>query len=354
MIKIRVHHYRALRGLCALAGLALLARTAFGQDQDDWWQHLRVGVPILVNVKAHFSENGQFNLNSEAGATGVSGVNHVYDDGYVKVDATGDAGGYTGYWGYQNASQYNAAAHTLTMESDTAYTTSGSADKDAQPFAGFEVAYGTDLWRFGSARIGWELGGSLMPIHITDDQPLPATVNQSLYTFSTTSPFGPIIVPTAPYNGGSSGEAEPTIQDTATAAGSASVPGTITGTRQLQLMLYTIRLGPTFSWNFVTNTALQIGAGPAVGILTGNYKFDETITTAGGSAENSGSLGATKTVFGEYVNASLTYRLVEHGDIYIGAQFMPLGNVNLSFPGRQASLDLRQAVQFSAGINWPF
>ncbi len=334
-----------------MAGLALLARTAYGQDEDDWWQHLRVGVPVLFNVKAHFSVNGQFNLNSEAGATGVSGVNHVYDDGYVKVDDTGDARLQTGYWGYQNASQYNPATHTLTMESDTAFTASGSAGKDAQPFAGFEAAYGTDLWRLRSVRIGWEIGASLMPIHITDDQPLAATVNQSLYTFNT----GTIIVPIAPYNGGSGPQGgEPTIYDTATAAGSASVPGTVTGTRQLQLMLYTIRLGPTFDWNFATNTALQIGAGPALGIVNGNYKFDETIITAGGSAQNSGSLGTTKTAFGGYVNASVTYRLVNHGDVYLGAQFMPLGNVNMSFPGRQASLDLRQALQFSAGINWPF
>ena len=105
---------------------------------------------------------------------------------------------------------------------------------------------------------------------------------------------------------------------------------------------------------FTTNTSLQIGAGPAVGILTGNYKFDETIVTAAGSAENSGSIGTTKTVFGGYVNAGLAYRFVENGEIYAGAQFMPLGNVNMNFPGRQATLDLRQAFQFSAGINWPF
>ena len=177
------------------------------------------------------------------------------------------------------------------MHSDTSYSASGSAGKDAQPFVGFEMAYGTDLWRFGSARIGWELGGSLMPIHVTDNQPLAATVNQSAYTFGT----GGIIVPTAPYNGGSSGVGEPTIGDVATAAGSASVPGTITGTRRLELMLYTVRLGPTFDWNFATNFTLQVGAGPAVGILTGDYKFDETIATAsGGSARNTGSIGRPK------------------------------------------------------------
>jgi hypothetical protein len=338
----------------SLAALALAARTASGQNNDDWLQHLRIGVPVLVNVRARFSVNGQFNLNSQAGPTGVTGANHIFNDGYVKVDDTGDALQQTGYWGYQNASQYNPVAHTLTMHSDTAYSASGSAEKNAQPFVGFEIAYGTDLWRFGRARIGWELGGSLMPIHITDDQPLAATVNQSAYTFNTAA-LGPIILPTAPYNGGPGPQGgEPTISDIATAAGSATVPGTVTGTRRLELMLYTLRLGPTFDWNFATNTSLQIGAGPAVGILTGDYKFDETIVTAVGSTQNSGSLGTTKTVYGGYVNASVAYRFTENGEVYADAQFMPLGNVNLNFPGRQATLDLRQAVQFSAGINWPF
>ena len=62
-------------------------------------------MPVLFNVKARFNVNGQFNLNSQAGPTGVSGANHIFNDGYVKVDATGDAGGQTGYWGYQSASQ---------------------------------------------------------------------------------------------------------------------------------------------------------------------------------------------------------------------------------------------------------
>jgi hypothetical protein len=37
-------------------------------------------------------------------ATG-GGINRCYDDGYVRVDITGNADSYTSYWGYQNSSQ---------------------------------------------------------------------------------------------------------------------------------------------------------------------------------------------------------------------------------------------------------
>jgi hypothetical protein len=345
------------RNACCL-GLVFLGVTASAQDEDSaptsdsWVQHLRIGLPVTVNVKAHFGVNGQFNLNSQAGPVGVSGANHVFNDGYVKVDGTGDANNVTGFWGYQNASQYNAAAQTLTFHSTDSYSTSGSADENAQPFIGFDAAYGTDLWHWDTVHLGWEIGAGLTPINITDDSTLNTTVNQSVYTFNT----GGIIVPTAPYNGGPSGVGEPTISDIATAQPGVTSPGIVTGTRRIEMMLYTVRLGPTFSWDFIPSARLMVGAGPVLGIVNGDYKFDETITTAGGgSAFNSGSIGSTKTTFGGYANANLIYHLMEHGDLYIGAQYMPLGTVDVNTPaGREAGLDLRGALQFSAGINWPF
>lgn len=35
----------------------------------------------------------------------TGGVDHDYDDGYVRVDSSGNAGGLTWFWGYQNQSQ---------------------------------------------------------------------------------------------------------------------------------------------------------------------------------------------------------------------------------------------------------
>jgi len=96
------------------------------------------------------------------------------------------------------------------------------------------------------------------------------------------------------------------------------------------------------------------GAGPAVGIVSGNYKFDETIVTAGGTSHNTGRIGMTRTVYGGYVNAAVVYHAVAHGDVYLGAQFMPLSSATVSGMGRAAKLDLSGALQISAGVSWPF
>jgi hypothetical protein len=333
--------------VCLLLGLAAASANA----QDDWTQHLRIGMPITFNVKADFHLSGQFNVSgSQPGPAGVSGVNHFYDDGYVRVDQTGNAQGFTSFWGYNNASQYNAGAQTLTMHSATSFNATGSASVNDSPFVGLDLAYGDDLWHLGRARIGWEAGFGLLPIKITDNSVLNATVNRSIFTFNT----GGIIMPTAPYNGGPSGLG-PTIHDTATAQAGDVVPGTVTGTRSLDVILYTFRLGPTVSFDLGRNFGILAGAGPAVGIVSGSYKFDETvITTGAGGGKNSGDIGLTDVVFGGYVNAMVTYELVPHGDVYLGAQFMPLGSANVSGGGREARLNLGGQTSFSVGFNWPF
>ena len=44
-------------------------------------------------------------------------LNRCYDDGYVYVDSTGNAGGYTAYWGYQESAQI--VDHFLLLHSRT-------------------------------------------------------------------------------------------------------------------------------------------------------------------------------------------------------------------------------------------
>src|SRR6185312_14826186 len=64
---------------------------------SDWTRHFRIGALAGLNIKADFKTTGTF-----AAASGTPGV---YDDGYVLTDSTGNSGGLTGNWGYQNASQ---------------------------------------------------------------------------------------------------------------------------------------------------------------------------------------------------------------------------------------------------------
>lgn len=341
----------ATRWGSALGIIGVSLTAAHAQYNPDWARNFRVGVLAGFNIKADFRTSGTFALNgSNPGAVGVPGQNHTYDDGYVRVDEFGNASGYTAYWGYQNASQYDPASRTLTMHATSDYTLSGgrtTADADA-PQIGLDLAYGGEIHRWNRTRIGWEFGFGWLPIEIKDDSPLDAMLTQTAHSYDV--PPG-VVPPTAPYNGGFSGSGQPLIFDVAHTAGSGTTNGTVTGARTLDVSLFAFRLGPSFFWDVSPQFGFALGAGPAMGLVTGTYRFNET---PGGSARNRGSVDSTEIVFGGYVNAMLTYHAVKNGDFYISAQYMPLGDATFDGPGRSARLDLSGAVYVAAGVNWPF
>jgi hypothetical protein len=311
-------------------------------DTDDWTRHFRIGAIVGMNMSASFKDSGTFNLS------GNNAANGTFDDGYVRPDQTGDPH-YTSNWGYNNASQFNAANNTLSLHSGTSFSTSSSADADGGPFPGFEMAYGDNLWYWKHARVGWELGFGLLPIDIKQDSTAPASVFQNTYVFNT----GGIIMPTAPYQGGPGGVG-PLLTNSPSSFSSAMTAGTVSSSRKLDAMLYTVRFGPSFYWDLTEHIGMSLGAGPALGIASGDYKYNETINAGGNVIHNSGRVSATDVVFGGYVSSALMYHVQESADIFVAVQYMPMGDADFSGGGREAKLKLGGQLYFSVGVNWPF
>jgi len=312
------------------------------RDADDWTRHFHIGALVGMNISASFSVNGNFNVNRAPG---------VYDDGYVRTDNTGDPGGRTYYWGYDSPSQLSGT--TLTMQSTTSFSAAANAKTDGGPFPGFEMAYGDNLWYWKHARVGWELGFGLLPIHIANNQPTDATAYQTTYTFDVSNPFGAPVPGSAsgtPYQGGPSGPGYQ-IPDQPTSYSSSTNHETINGSHTLDVMLYTFRLGPSFYWDLTDHLGMSLGAGPAVGIVSGDYKFDESI---GGAPPNTGQIGGTKLVYGGYVNAALMYHVQNKADIFVSAQYMPMSDVTIGGGGREGRLNLGGQLYFTVGVSWPF
>ncbi len=311
-------------------------------DTDDWTRHFRLGGLVGMNIKAKFSESGAFNLSP----------NGIYNDGYVRPDQNGDPN-YTSYWGYDNrALQYNAANQTLQMHSTTSYSATGSGSADGGPIPGVELAYGGNLWYWKHARVGWEFGFGLLPIDISESQTMPATATQSTFTFSTAT-LGPAFPTSSSYQGGPGGTG-PILSTAYTQTNSAPIGGTDASSQSLKVMLYTARLGPSFYWDLTEHIGMSLGAGPAVGVASGEYKYDDNISIGGIVTPNTGKIEKTDLVYGGYVNAAVMYHAVPNGDFYVGVQFMPMTDARFSGPGREGRLNLDGQVYFSAGINWPF
>ena len=237
------------------------------------------------------------------------------------------------------------------MHAASSFSASGSAAESGSAFPGFDMAYGDNLWYWKHARVGWELGFRLLPISIADNHPASASVSESSYTFST----GGIVVPNAPYQGGFDRNGEPTISSTYNLPVNITTNfGTVAGSHTLDVMLYTLRFGPSFYWDLTDHVGMSLGAGPAAGIVSGSYKYDETITAGGVSTRNTGRIEGTHVVYGGYVNAAVMYHVVDNGDIYIGAQYMPMSDATISGGGREGRLNLGGQLYFSIGVSWPF
>ncbi len=211
------------------------------KDTDDWTRHFRLGALVGLNISANFNASAAA-FNSLGGAP----QNGIFGDGYVRTDQTGNAGGYTGYWGYNNASQYNASAGTLTMHSINSFslTSGGNSSENSGFLPGLEAAYGGNLWYWKHARVGWEAGLGWLPVSLTANSPFSGTATQVSYVYN----VGNVVLPSAPYQGGPSGQGEPLIPSTPQSQTTNSL-GTVSGTSQntLDVDLYTLRLGPTFS-----------------------------------------------------------------------------------------------------------
>jgi len=325
-------------------------------NPDDWTRRFHLGAVVGFNINAKFNMSGNF------GVSGNDPAHGTYDDGYVHPDNSGAGDGYTSNWGYNNASQYNAAKNTLTMDAVTGFTVTGSnhASEDAGPTPGIDLAYSAYIWHSGHFGIGWELGFDWMPINISDNNAIKGSVNEFTYVYDT----GGIVIPDPPYQGGPSGTG-PLLPTSPSYTSQTSTDAIITGSRSLDLNLYIFRLGPTFNLDLGKDFSVAASFGPAMGIVDGDYQFNEHITPTdpstglptGPTAQNKGQFGATDLVYGGYVSATLIYHLPNsdgRADLFLTTQFMPLSAATYKGDGREGKLELSGQVSISIGVNWPF
>ena len=326
------------------------------EDSGNWPRHLRVGALVGFNLKAQFSMNGVFPMTSGDPGIAGGGQNHEYDDGYVRIDRSGNAdpldgsGPQTWNWGYESGGQVQGGRlYFHNTQSFTATSSSATVDSSAQ--VGFDTAYGQRITEMWGGTLGWEFGFGFLPVKITDNLSLPATAARIVHSFD----LGGIQPPQAPYQGSFNGPGA-TISDEAVVEPTEILPATLGGSHTLDVTLYNFRLGPTLQWELNPRIAVAVSAGASFGIVTGDLKYNETLlfTSDGTTASNQGKVGDTQFVYGGYVAGTVLFHAVKNGDLYCSLQYMPMSTATFSGGGREAKLDLTGGLYISAGINWPF
>jgi hypothetical protein len=358
------HYHHAVKA----AGLFLFAATASAQTDNGIYQDstatnrftlsLRFGLDIDTKFKGI---GGSLNpsLNNPISRKTPNGDAYNYDNGYVLTDVSGNAGNQTWYWGYDNSSQVNTIANTISFNRTTATpsgsSTSGNADSDGN--TGFELAYDRQLgvkedWH--NMRYGLELAVNFMPICINSSSTFGANVSQQTDVYGYTTGTTP---PSAPYQGSFGGPGfvlnVPRLSTSTTPIADASV----FSQDHFDANLWGFRLGPYVEFPFGKKDqfTLSLSAGLALGLLDANDSWKQTVTIPGNpTVISSGGGDDFNLLWGGYIGLDADYQFTEHWGISGGVQFQDLGTYDHSFGGREVDLDLSRSLFFLVGVSYNF
>ncbi|MFU8849121.1 MAG: hypothetical protein ACNA77_10465 [Opitutales bacterium] len=308
------------------------------------------GPRVGFNIKAEFSNNPTAFTPGALTAPGdaIGGINHEYDDGYVRVDSSGNAGGTTWNWGYVDNTQ--VVGDTMEFHASQANAAHGPSNSTAEddPQYGVELIYQRLVAPLGHSGLwGWEAAFSFTDLDI--DHSSRGTGANTVITDSYA--LNGVVPPMAPHNGTFAGPGA-LLGDTPTRT---ITSDTMTSRESLTGEIFAFRFGPFAEWDVGERLSVSLGAGLTLAPTMLDYKFSETTENAlGGTTNNSGSSSKTRLLYGGYINTMLRYDIDGSWGFFAGAQFQNMSSMKLSSGTREARLDQSATLYGTAGLSFQF
>ena len=327
--------------LCSVAAIA----QDMGAGSDPNW--FSIGPRFGFNNSVRFKQLGNIPSSSAPGPATGGATDRTYDDGYVKVDSSGNLGGQTWNWGYNNGTQVQG--DTLNFHSASS-AMNAQSEKSDDPQLGFELAYGRRLGKV-SEHGSWGLMAAFnfTDFSIRDGRNISG--NGSLITDSYA--LGGTVPPEPPYSHGATGFG-PIIGDSPNRTVSADAV-TITGTRKLEAQLYGLRLGPYLDLPITRRFSGRLEGGLSLALVDSTFSVNETLSFAGGSVVSRvGSASKTDVLAGGYIGGDLSYTLTQRTSVFTGAQYQYLGTFSQTVAGEKAELDLAGGIYLTFGLRFGF
>jgi hypothetical protein len=294
------------------------------------------------------------------------------------VDSSGNAMGYSRYWGYDSASQ--VSGNTITMQksssaetiSSSAETITSSGDHYDTPMSGIELTYSRELirkeaWRGGlEAAFGYThmsvQGGGVDSASVTQVRTQVKTQVKDIYKF----PPGVTVVPPPGYTGHkSSPPGSPVIIASPSSSTTDSTFDSISDSisdaisrRDFSADLGNFRFGPYVEFPLSKRIAFSLSGGFALMYVNSEFSFQhETVTSLSGSsvalAEHPSGSG-NEWLPGAYVAGAFSVALSDSWSFVAGAQFEDVGRYTQTLNGKQATLDLSKSIFVTLGLSYSF
>lgn len=319
-----------------------LTTTVRAGDQDDFWGRFNLSYQAAFNFSAHFSGVGGY----PPPANGASGV---YNDGFVGVDSTGNAGGLTTYWGFNNDNQ--VVGNDVVMHRYQSATVS-TGDMDPGVQHGFELSYqqaigGGQHWTWGvEAALNW------MDISFTDSRPLTGALQTTTDAYSLNGSIAPLAPYTGPYDG--SGPLLSTTPDSHSVSTQLNA-ASITGDRNIDADLFGFRVGPYAEFPLGKYFSVALSGGLSLGLIRSDFSYHENVVISGlPTYVHSGSGSDWGALVGGYLRAQGNVRLSDHWSLLGGVEWNDLGTYNQRVGTETAHLDLSTGIYISVGASYRF
>lgn len=346
-----------------LAGACALPVVAAGQNLQEHAvsrHHIGVGLPVWLNAKAKFTTTRATNPGPAAGGTAA----RFYDDGYNRVDSTGNApaviGGppSTSFFGYASDAQVVNAVGAGTLALHAVQLNGGdyTSNLENKPkFPGVDFFYRYD-WKAGEKwRVSWELGAAYNYFNWEQNGAPNSTVNLLTDVFALS---GVTLFPgAAPYSGPFTAlPGSPVIGSTPTRT-EGTAPAAVTGVRKLELHALQFRVGPTLDW--VPNDKWTVGlqGGLALGVGWSQLAFAEQITVTAANIAPINQSGRSDDVHawaGWFSALRVGRKLNEHWDAHVEVRHVWQEPLHHNGPIRSGEFNLSDGLGIGTGVSYRF
>lgn len=309
------------------------------------------GARAMFNVKAEFSHGVAFNPGP---GPGVTGANHNYENGYVRLDDSDNAGGLTWNWGFHDIAGQppSVVGNTLQLRS-TASPAAGSSHTETRPYPGFEVGYGRVLSPPDSTKViaGLEAAFNMTWLSVNHNDTVSGLTQTTTDSYDLS---GLPIIPSSPYTGSAPTPGGPLpllIPDSPTSRTILATPDTVTEYGRIKGYLYGLQLGPFVEVPVTEMMAIQLRGGVAVVLADTEFTFNETFASG---AVTSGSISETSWLFGGYAELKLLFKVAPRVDLYLAGGYQRTEDQEISGGGQTVKLDLKTVATASAGVSVSF
>lgn len=328
-------------------GLLITAVQAVRAEPPDGpLNRFQLGAVLGFNTKVNF-RNTAASLPSIMQPNALGGTDRVYDDGFVRQDASGPASPTSWYWGYDRASQ--AGPDGLTMNALQGNPGADIEDVSDDPQMGAELTYTRILTEWADAGVGFEICGSWVDFNVEDS----GTAATSLQRVSDTFGLGGAVPPAAPYAGTYDGPGA--LLDREPFRSAATSGGVISGTRRLEANWWGARIGPLVDIPMGDILSLQLSGGLAVAYFDAEFSYSETATVPGGAPlAQSAAVSDSEFLWGGYGRGQLTANFARRCGAYVGVQYLLMEDFEISAGPRAAEAELGGTIQAVVGFLYQF